>query len=314
MIYLHKYNPGINIPGFFIYLYMKKINNFIEESLYNHLSVLCSTNIHNIHEKNGKLNGVENVINRMIDDIYVNDKNVIKYNFEYNDINITIYLHIENSSNIIANYDQSKTDYNNNIIYINLQYPKDEDVIDKISNLLSHELLHGVEDLICHYEMSIELKNTNNNIRNINNIPSITRQISTYAYLLDYHERNAYMSQLTNDIVDIINKHNWNDMTIDFKKLISELKENNTIWKIYFNFNSFICNFENDETGLYIKEYNKIYKNNFTKQQAIKHLKNKFNKFAHKFNNLVPKIVCDKLPKYEGLLPSGFEELLFVEF
>ena len=92
------------------------------------------------------------------------------------------------------------------------------------------------------------------------------------------------------------------------------MKENNTIWKVYFNFNSFICNFENDETGLYIKEYNKIYKNNFTKQQAIKHLKNKFNKFAHKFNNLVPKIVCDKLPKYEGLLPSGFEELLFVEF
>lgn len=289
---------------------MKNIKTFIEESLNNHLCISSKANINNIQEKNGKLNGVEKIIQKIIDDIFIN-KIKSNYLFEYDNNKINIHISTKHSKSIIASYNQSKTDYDNNIVYIELEYFDNND-IDKISNLFSHEILHAVEDIIAHYELNDELKNSTDNIRNASHIPSIVKQLSIYVYLLNYHERNAYMSQLTNDIKNIINNHNWNDMTIDYKELVNELKTSNNIWKVYFNFYSFINDFKNDNSGIYIREYNKITNNNFTKNKAIKELTNKFNKFKNKFNTLVPKIVYDNLPKYEGLLPSGLEKYLFI--
>ena len=287
---------------------MKNIKTFIEESLNNHLCISSKANINNIQEKNGKLNGVEKIIQEIIDDIFIN-KIKSNYLFEYDNNKITIHISIKHSKSIIASYNQSKTDYDNNVVYIEIEYFDNND-IDKISNLLSHEILRAVEDIIAHYELDDELKNSTDNIRNASHIPSIVKQLSIYVYLLNYHERNAYMSQLTNDIKNIISNHNWNDMTIDYKELVNELKTSNSIWKVYFNFYSFINDFKNDNSDIYIREYNKITNNNLTKNKAIKELTNKFNKFKNKFDTLVPKIVYDNLPKYEGLLPSGLENYI----
>ena len=114
--------------------------------------------------------------------------------------------------------------YNNNKIYnINLKYPhKDVDnITSDIGKLIGHEILHGVEDLICHYEMTTELSNAIDNIYNA--APIEAKDISKFIYLLDYHERNTYLSQLTSDIKEIINKYHWDTKTINYKKLIEEL-------------------------------------------------------------------------------------------
>ena len=110
--------------------------------------------------------------------------------------------------------------YNNKIYNINLKYPhKDVDnITSDIGKLIGHEILHGVEDLICHYEMTTELSNAIDNIYNA--APIEAKDISKFIYLLDYHERNAYLSQLTSDIKEIINKYHWDTKTINYKKLI----------------------------------------------------------------------------------------------
>lgn len=165
--------------------------------------------------------------------------------------------------------------------------------------MLGHEILHGVEDLICH-----------NNICNA--APIEAKNISKFIYLLDYHERNAYLSQLTSDIKEIINKYHWDTKTIDYKKLIEELKDKSRIWSIYFSFYDFIDKFKNDATGRYLSQFNKIKNKHYTTQQAINELTNKFNKFKRKFENNVPKIVCDNLPVSESKISiSGLEKYLF---
>ena len=131
-------------------------------------------------------------------------------------------------------------------------------------------------------------------------------------YLLDYHERNAYLLQLTSDIKEIINKYHWDTKTIDYKKLIEELKSKSRIWNVYFSFYDFINQFKNDTTGKYISQFNIIKNKKYTKQQAINELITKFNKFKRKFENNVPKIVCDNLPVSESRISiTGLEKYLF---
>lgn len=158
--------------------------------------------------------------------------------------------------------------------------------------------------------MTTELSNAIDNIYNA--APIEAKDISKFIYLLDYHERNAYLSQLTSDIKEIINKYHWDTKTINYKKLIEELKDKSRIWSIYFSFYDFINKFKNDTTGRYISQFNKIKNKKYTKQQAINELIIKFNKFKRKFENNVPKIVCDNLPVSESRISiTGLEKYLF---
>lgn len=158
--------------------------------------------------------------------------------------------------------------------------------------------------------MSTELSNAINKL--FNAAPKTAKDVARFIYLLDYHERNAYLSQLTSDIKEIINKHNWDTKTINYKKLIEELKDKSRIWSIYFNFYDFIKEFKNDTTGRYLSQFNKIKNKNYTNQQAINELTTKFNKFKRKFENNVPKIVCDNLPVSESRISiTGLEKYLF---
>lgn len=215
-------------------------------------------------------------------------------------------------NSLYAEYNNEKTNFENNDIHIILRYPhKDVDnIISDIGKLIGHEILHGVEDLICHYEMPTDLSNAINTIYNV--APKTAKDVARYIYLLDYHERNAYLSQLTSDIKEIINKHNWGTKTINYKKLIEELKDKSRIWSIYFDFYDFIDKFKNDTTGRYISQFNKIKNKTYTKQQAINELTTNFNKFKRKFENNVPKIVCDNLPVSESRISiTGLEKYLF---
>lgn len=289
---------------------MKGLKNYLEDFLLNNLVI--DNKLQTIYnEKYGELNGIQNIISYILSDILDNNLKSI-YKFIYNDITVNLYIKDIENDYLDAEYDIEKTNFEHNDIYINLKYPhKDvDDIISNIGKLIGHEILHGVEDLICHYEMSNELSNAIDNIYNA--APIEAKDISKFIYLLDYHERNAYLSQLTSDIKEIINKYNWNTKTINYKKLIEELKDKSRIWNVYFSFYDFIDKFKNDTTGRYLSQFNKIKNKHYTTQQTINELNNKFNKFKRKFENNVPKIVCDNLPVSESRISiTGLEKYLF---
>ena len=276
---------------------MKELKNYLEEFLLNNLVI--NNKLQTIYnEKYGELNGIQNIISYILSDILDNNLKSI-YKFIYNDITVNLYIKDIENYYLDAEYDIEKTNFKHNDIYIILEFPHKDVDDSNIGKLIGHEILHGVEDLICH-----------NNIYNA--APIEAKNISKFIYLLDYHERNAYLSQLMSDIKEIINKYHWDTKTINYKKLIEELKHKSRIWNVYFSFYDFIDQFKNDTTGRYLSQFNKIKNKQYTIQQTINELITKFNKFKRKFENNVPKIVCDNLPVSESRISiTGLEKYLF---
>lgn len=249
-----------------------------------------------IFEKLGKILECENICYEIIEDI---SNNMLKniYAFVYKKQTITIYIKTEtnNNGNLTASYIKSLTDYDKNIITINVYYDPKNFNKEYCFELLGHEILHGGEDLIFQYEMTTELKNVDRIIRSFYNgitISNTEKHVSQYVYLLNYHERHAYMSQLTDNIRKIIQDHNWNLNTFNnkiFKRDLLTLSP----WNVYFSFDKFIVKFNEDID--YLKAYNNITETNSTIKDAIKNLTRKYIKFKKKFETLVSKITFDVL-------------------
>ena len=71
-------------------------------------------------------------------------------------------------------------------------------------------------------------------------------------------ERNAYFSQLKNDVKDIVKSHNWNQNNIKYATLVNELKSKK-VWKEYFDIGQIIVVLHSN--GLNLEEENEIVKN-----------------------------------------------------
>ena len=85
-----------------------------------------------------------------------------------------------------------------------------------------------------------------------------------------------------------------------YNKLIQDIKDK-PLWKRYFEIGLFIEKLINNElTGYYkkfvYKEYNNINNSNFSDSYINKQLLNKWKRFKNKFEQLVPKIICELLP------------------
>ena len=292
---------------------MKNLQEYLIESLYNHICCEMNSN-YKFYEKFGIPEFVEKSTKEICDCIskYVDDiSNIPEHiNFDIDDVNIK--LNIENvSKNVIANYDFENTDYKNSIITINLNIYKNDkffllDNFDSIESIIQHELLHAYEDLK-RYESGKKLfsniiddsytksfyyvKYSKNKYNNI---------VSNIIYFLNDEERNAYFSQLKGDILESIKHLNMSTSNFSYNKLIQDIKDK-PLWERYFEIGLFIEKLINNElTGYYkefvYKEYNNINNSNFSDSYINKQLINKWKRFKNKFEQLVPKIICELLP------------------
>ena len=279
---------------------MKNLQEYLIKSLYSH--ICCEMNSsYKFYEKFGIPEFVEKSTKEICDYIskYVDDISNIPdhINFDIDDVNIK--LNIENvSKNVIANYDFENTDYKNSIITINLNIYKNDkffllDNFDSIESIIQHELLHAYEDLK-RYESGKKLFS---NIIDDSYTKSIVLNI---IYFLNDEERNAYFSQLKGDILESIKHLNMSTSNFSYNKLIQDIKDK-PLWKRYFEIGLFIEKLINNElTGYYkefvYKEYNNINNSNFSDSYINKQLLNKWKRFKNKFEQLVPKIICELLP------------------
>lgn len=282
---------------------MRALKNYIEESLYNYTSVIDDSII---NERHGIPEEIRQIIYNISDKINNDEPNIKdKYECHFQQYKINnIYLVLKHESYIEASYLYEKTNYDNRTIYIEAKWDFDYyKSIEKLFQLILHELVHAYEDFSRYDDNDILLKYLNDDkykksYNNINNTNKYKKIISRLIYFFNETERNAYISRLESDIESIINKHNdWNKIYHDTKLFISELK-NIDIWKSYFEFDDILYKVQIDKhyCDLLRYAYNDMFNDNKSNKDIINIIKVKFNKFKNKFEQLVPKIFFEKLP------------------
>lgn len=218
-------------------------------------------------------------------------------------------LHIDIKTDNIFKFAYIRQDFDNNTIFIELSLPKNiyVDILEYRSScvaLIGHELNHAYEDYNRHKNGvdtidKIIDKGYSNATRYLFSSNNHIRQISRLIYFFNDQERNAYFSQLKDDVKNIIKKHNWSNRHIDYVSLIEELKQTN-IWKEYFKLGAIVIALYKDKLSLKDREsiaywYNTICKTNKSISEIKKDLYRKWLKFKKKFEQLVPKICTENI-------------------
>lgn len=223
-----------------------------------------------------------------------------KFNVYFKKLNIE---RVEYSSLISAAYTGLK---DKDTINIELQIPKEinQDDEEKIMYVIIHELLHGYED----YNRMNNGKGSifdmfdekyRKSVSKINSIFDIYKLVSRCKYFLNDQERNAYFGELYPMIEKIIKNEHITRDNLKYDALVDKIK-NTDIWKIYFDLGEFVLNIKNDslndkEKKEIIDIYSHITGKESKYNEIKKELVNKWKKFHAKFNQLVPKIICDIL-------------------
>lgn len=291
---------------------MKSLNDYIIENnleenilkrLYFHTCVEFKLN-NNLYpyivESLGKFDNAGKVVKHIID--------TLKSNFESQVIDCTndnvyfkyINIKLNTNANGYGSYLKSKDD----TVYLELGAKNKEyfnENIDMYIKLFIHELLHGYED----YNRT---KNTGKGIFtylndkykisffNINSQDDLKMWLSRCNYFLNDQERNAYLSQLENDIESLFKNEHITIENFNYTMFKDKLK-NSFMWKEYFKLSTFILKLKNsnfsDEQKKHVENiWEQLYNEKKTFNQIIKELYNNWEKFEKKFEQLVPKIIC----------------------
>ena len=317
------------------YINIKQNNNLCENYLLERLCTHCSLEFklmngkgldprfkfyQSIYESLGKFDNAGKVVEHIIKELqnnFTSQKIDCKNDKVYFDfIDITLY----NNNYGGAAYLKYKDD----TIYIEI-YSKNlnefNDHLENYERLILHELLHGYEDynrIKFGKESIFDLYNNDykNAFKNLNNIDDIKMYFSRCKYFLNTQERNAYFSSLENSIKKLLKTNNYYLDKFDYNKFINDLKEIDT-WKIYFGLFIFIeklKQYQDKNVQKYIEDsYNKLYTPK-TYKEICKELTYKWKKFDSKFNQLVPKILCNNLTIKESRNYSFFVDKLNKSF
>lgn len=309
---------------------MKTINEYIIENeledvilnrLYFHTCIEFKLE-HNLYpyvvESLGKFDNAGKVVKHII--------NTLKDNFESQVIDCTNdnvyfkYINIELNTN--ENGYGGYLEFKDNTLYLEICANKEyfNENIDKYIKIIVHELLHGYED----YN---RIKNTGqgifayyndkykNSFNNLNSPNEVKQQISRCNYFLNNQERNAYLSQLETNIESLFKNEHITIEDFNYTKFKDKLK-NIDIWKEYFKLSIFILKLKNSKWSNEQKKYveniwEQLYNEKKTFNQINKELYNNWQKFEKKFEQLVPKIICNYIET--NLKEVAFDILLLDE-
>jgi len=300
---------------------MKNLSNYIsynskiyETYLLDKLCIHCSLEFkwenqldprflfyQSIYESLGKFNNAGKTVKHICDELKNNfnsqkiDCKEDNVYFEYIDID----LHKEGFD------EASYLEYKNNTLFIEIYCVNIDDFeenIDNYAKLILHELLHGYEDynrIKNGHPSIIDINDLDyqRSIKGLNSLSNIRCNFSRCKYFLNKQEQNAYFSSLEDDIKKLIKTNNYYLDKFDYNKFKNDLKSTG-IWEIYYDLYNFINQLIelNDINKQKVVEfYNDFFKTNKTFNQIIKELKIKWRKFESKFNQLVPKILCDNI-------------------
>lgn len=253
-----------------------------------------------IYESLGKFNNAGKVVKHIIKEL-TNNFTSQKINCK-NDNVFFDYIDIEINNEHNGNGSYMK--YKDHTIYMKLYSLNVEEFMENIDDyeiLFLHELLHGYEDynrITFGKDSIFNLIGDEymNSFKNLNNSNDLKLYLSRCKYFLNPQERNAYFSSLESSIKKLLKSGNYYLDKFDFNKFKEDLKHTD-IWKIYFDLFIFIEKLKTLSQHKEIIEitYNKLFKDNKSFKNIIKELQNKWRKFNSKFNQLVPKILCDNL-------------------
>jgi len=290
------------------YIIETNIENIFLDKLCNHISlslyIKYGYGIYpyvSLYESFGNFKNTHKVLYHIIE--------VLKNEFKSQEIDCTndnvffkkIKIDIVNEDYISASY----LNINNDKIDIEILCLDKEMFIDNIeeyTELILHELLHGYEDFnrkTTNKPDIFQLWNVDyeKSYLNINNFDKIKRYISRCKYFLNSQERNAYFSSLELSIKKIIKDYHITADNLDYEKFKHGIKRE-TLWEIYFDLGTFILglnNINNEYKKEIEKQYNSLYNTNKSFNEIKKELNNKWKKFDHKFNQLIPKILCKNI-------------------
>ena len=124
----------------------------------------------------------------------------------------------------------------------------------------------------------------------------IRQYLSRCNYFLNDHERNAYLSQLEYDIEKIFKDAHITIEDFNYTEFKDKLKSTD-IWDEYFDLSIFIFTLQDSNLENRIKKHIEgIWSDLYNEQKSFssikKELYNNWIKFEKKFEQLVPRLVC----------------------
>ena len=278
------------------------------ESLYNHISLelydeygyTFYNNAH-IYERLGSFENSGKIVSFIFEYLlkHIDEQRIAVDCFKLNTFFDAVDIYVKHGNTIEGDYYKRI----GNTIYLHISVPHTivpHEHWTPIMKIILHELLHAYEDynrstsifdmFSDEYNRSVKFMRTS--------YTDISKKVFEFGYLFNDQERNAYFSNLYNDVKYILKKTNMMSIeNFDYGKFINELKMTD-IWKRYFEIVSFAHNIdfmsEDDKTQL-INVFSFIKHKQMTLIQIKYEMKHKIFKFINKFNQLVPKCICDIL-------------------
>ena len=249
-------------------------------------------------------------------DIETNHKyDVTKYDVFFKYLIVDEYEETNNTSEATFN------NIDNDTVHISLSINKNDNIGLKIENLIIHELLHAYEayNRMKHNDELLYDDYYINSYYKRNSFFEVSRYLAKCGYFFNEHEQRAYFSGLYNIIKEIINKNNITRKNFDYDKIIIEIKKD-SVWKDYFDTGTFMMKiinkeFSEKEMQEILNTYKLIANKNVTMKELRKDINKKWKKFFSKFNQLVPKIICDIICNDENTksAPSRANESIKVQ-
>lgn len=308
---------------------MKNFSEYLQESLLRHIALELK-DLDPIYEKYGEYDGCKELSNYIENKCKEKDK---ECNF------IIKFDEVKNISNIVFDELEIKL-IKDDFIHANYNIEETKPICDtgrfeyctitlffkihsygaSFNSIIEHELTHLFNDfklqqkgLISFLELFKNDEIYKKSKEFILRKPLEKREIDKALYLLNEYEKNAFISQLMNEIREI--KKSYSNNEINSIKMLNMIQSLD-IYKAYMEIGDLILRYDNNnltnkEKENIIEEWKYIYHKDENLYSIFKQLKRKFIKTKNKIETLIPKKIAESVG-YNGLdYRINLKDLLF---